>query len=167
MSQKDQSRTDPVMAEIAAMDRGSAVAIVGHPIHAMLVHFPIALAVSVLGLDVIYWLLGDPFFARAATWAAGGAFLTGIAASLVGLVEVVAVPGIRNRGASWTHAAAAMSFLAACAANWGLRISDVYPVLPDGLIWSLLCTVFAGIAGWHGGKLIFDHGIALNVSQRD
>ncbi|MDO5658795.1 MAG: DUF2231 domain-containing protein [Paracoccus sp. (in: a-proteobacteria)] len=159
--------TDPVMRELAAMETGSAVALVGHPIHAMLVHFPIALAVSVLGLDLLYWLAGDPFFARAGTWAAGAAFLTGAAASLVGLVEVIAVKGIRNRGASWTHAAAAMSFLAACAANWGLRFSGDYPVLPDGMALSLLSTVFAGIAGWHGGKLIFDHGIALNLSQRD
>lgn len=157
---------NPVVAEVEALEKQSAVAIIGHPIHAMLVHFPIALAIGVLGLDVLWWLSGDEFFVRAATWAAGGAFLSGAAASLVGLAEVLLVPGIRARGASWTHAVAGLTFLAACAANWGLRISGG-EVLPDGLALSLLGAGFAALAGWHGGKLIFDHGIGLMVSPRD
>lgn len=166
MQAADTDATNPVTAQVNQLDRGSAVAIVGHPIHAMLVHFPIALAVGALGLDVLFWLSADPFFARAALWAAGGAFLSGVAASLVGLVEVVLVPGIRARGASWTHAAAALTFVAACAANWGLRLAGG-PVLPDGLAMSALSTALAGLAGWHGGKLIFDHGIGLMISPRD
>lgn len=74
------------------LDTGSAVAFVGHPVHAMLVHFPIALSILVLGFDVFFWLFGDPFFACAATWAVGGAFLSGVAASLVGIAEVLLVP---------------------------------------------------------------------------
>lgn len=158
--------TNPVTAQISQLDRGSAVAIIGHPIHAMLVHFPIALAIGALGLDVLYWISGDAFFARAGTWAAGGAFLSGVLASLVGLAEIILVPGIRARGASWTHAVAALTFVAACAANWGLRLTGG-EVLPDGLAMSALSSALAGLAGWHGGKLIFDHGIGLMVSPRD
>ena len=157
---------NPVTAEVEQLDRGSAVAIIGHPIHAMLVHFPIALAIAVLGLDVLYWVSADPFFVRAGTWAAGGAFVTAVLASIVGLAEVLLVPGIRARGASWTHAIAALTFVAACAANWGLRLQGG-DILPEGLAMSALSGALAALAGWHGGKLIFDHGIGLMVSPRD
>lgn len=157
---------NPVIAEVEALPSDSAVAVIGHPIHAMLVHFPIAFAIGTLGIDLIYWISGDDFFLRAGTWVAGAAFLGGVLASIVGLAEVLLVAGIRARGASWTHAVAALTFVAACAANWGLRIHGG-DVLPDGLLLSLISSVLAGLAGWHGGKLIFDHGIGLMVSPRD
>ncbi|MRX50672.1 DUF2231 domain-containing protein [Paracoccus sp. S-4012] len=156
--------TSPVVAEIEAKSTESAVAVIGHPVHAMLVHFPIALAIAVLGCDLLVWITGDPFFARAGTWAAGGAFLSGALASLVGIVEVLLVPGIRARAASWTHASAGMTFLAALAASWGLRLVGL-PVVPDALALSLICTVLAGVAGYHGGKLIFEEGIGINMSR--
>nr|WP_253189717.1 DUF2231 domain-containing protein [Paraburkholderia fungorum] len=60
-----------VLLELLRLDAGSAVAFVGHPIHVMMVHFPIAFVVATLGVDVIYWWSGDPFWIRAGLWAAG------------------------------------------------------------------------------------------------
>lgn len=160
---KPTDKSPPVLQ----LDSGSAIAFIGHPVHAMLVHFPIALSILVLGFDVFFWLFGDPFFARAATWAVGGAFLSGVAASLVGIGEILLVPGIRLRSASWSHAVAALTFLAVVGANWGLRLDGSYPVLPNGLALSFLGALTVGVAGYHGGKLIFDHGIGLMVSSDD
>jgi uncharacterized membrane protein len=39
-------------------------------------------------------------------------------------------------------------------------------VLPQGLALSALGSVFAGLAGWHGGKLVFDHGIGIVISSK-
>ena len=158
---------NPFSPPVMQLDTGSAIAFIGHPVHAMLVHFPIALSILVLGFDVFFWLFGDLFFARAATWAVGGAFLSGVAASLVGIGEIMLVPGIRLRGASWSHAVAALTFLAVVGANWGLRLDGGYPVLPNGLALSVLGAMTVGVAGYHGGKLIFDHGIGLMVSPDD
>jgi uncharacterized membrane protein len=76
------------------------------------------------------------------------------------------VPGIRAREASWSHAVAAMTLVAITAANWGLRL--VYPesILPHGLALSALASAMAGFAGWHGGKLVFDHGIGILISPK-
>ena len=78
----------------------SKIAVAGHPIHAMLVAFPIALTTCVLGADIFYWWTGDIFWARAGLWAAGMAFLFGLLAGLAGTVELLSVPGIRQRAAS-------------------------------------------------------------------
>jgi uncharacterized membrane protein len=156
----------PVVLELLRLDVGSAVALVGHPIHVMMVHFPIAFVIATFGVDVFYWWSGDPFWVRVGLWAAGFTFLTGVAASIVGTAELLLVRGIRLREASWSHAVAAMTLVAIAGANWGLRLVDPVSVLPHGLALSALASVMAGFAGWHGGKLVFDHGIGILVSPK-
>lgn len=157
----------PVIRAVAKKDVGSLVAVAGHPIHAMAVHFPIALVMATLGCDVIYWWTADPFWVRAGLWASGFAFVTGVGAGIVGTAELLLVPGIRVRVASWTHAVVAMVLIAIMGLNWGLRLSDPDAVLPEGLLLSVLATVFTGLTGWHGGKLVFDHGVGLIISEKE
>jgi uncharacterized membrane protein len=160
--------SNPVLEDLERNDVGSVVAVAGHPIHAMSVSFPIALVMATLACDVLYWWSADPFFTRAALWASGAAFLLGVVAGLSGTAELLLVPGIRRRAASWTHAVAAMVLLAIAGTNWGLRIGDPEAaVLPFGLFLSVLAAVFVAIAGWHGGKLVFDHGIGMSLSAKD
>ena len=83
-----------------------------------------------------------------------------------GTGELLLVPGIRSREASWSHAIAAMTLLAISGANWGLRLDYSDSVLPHGLALSALAAAMAGFAGWHGGKLVFDHGIGILVSPK-
>lgn len=160
-------RSNPVIEEVADEAVASAVAVAGHPIHAMSVHFPIALVIATLGCDVFYWWTADPFWLRAGLWSAGFAFAAGIGAGIVGTAELLLVPGIRIRVASWTHAIAAMTLIAIAGMNWGVRLVDENAVLPHGLMLSVLASVFTGLAGWHGGKLVFDHGIGLIISEKD
>ena len=153
----------PVLLELLRLDVGSAVALVGHPIHVMMVHFLIA----TLGVDVFYWWSGDAFWVRVGLWSAGFAFWTGVAASIVGMAEILLVPGIRVLEASWSHAVAAMTLVAIAGANWGLRLIDPEEVLTHGLALSGLASVMTGFAGWHGGKLVFDHGIGVLISEKN
>lgn len=157
---------NPEIRAVADKEIGSAIAVAGHPIHAMLVHFPIALVICTLGVDGMYWLTGDPFWVRVGVWSAGFAFAFGLLASVAGTAELLAVPGIRVRVASWNHAIAAMTLLAVAGANWGLRLHFPEAILPHGLLLSLLAGVLTALAGWHGGKLVFDHGVGLIISTK-
>ena len=159
---------NPVIEEVTRHDVSSTVAVAGHPIHAMSVAFPITLAMATVAADVFWWWTADPFWARAALWASGGAFWMGLFAGAAGTAELLLVKGIRKRVASWAHAVAAMMLLAIVGLNWGLRLADPAAfVLPQGLFLSLLGALFVGFAGWHGGKLVFDHGIGIMVSAKD
>jgi uncharacterized membrane protein len=155
-----------VALELERLDVGSAVALVGHPIHVMMVHFPIAFVIATLGVDVLYWWSADTFWVRVGVWSAGFAFWTGVAASIVGIAELLLVPGIRAREASWSHAVAAMTLVAIAGANWGVRLFDPGEVLTHGLALSALASLMTGFAGWHGGKLVFDHGVGVLVSEK-
>lgn len=157
---------NPYIRDIAAKDIGSAIAVAGHPIHAMLVHFPIAFVIATLGIDVFYWWSGDPFWLEVGKWSAGAGFGFGLLAAVVGTLELLAVPGIRVRVASWNHAVAAMVLLAVSGCNAGLRLYWPETVLPNGLMLSVLASLATAFAGWHGGKLVFDHGVGLLISPR-
>ena len=134
----------------------------------MSVAFPIALATSTLGCDVLYWWSGDPFWTRAALWAIGAAFFFGLFAAVSGTVELLVVHGIRKHPAAWSHAVVALMLLAVMGLNWGVRLSDPEgAVLPLGLMLSALGGFFVAIAGWHGGKLVFDHGVGTAASNKD
>ena len=160
----DRDTENPVMAKIHEHDLNSAVAVAGHPIHAMSVHFPIALVFATLGVDIFYWWSGDDFWLRVGVWSSGFAFVLGVAAGVVGTLELLLVRGIRVRVGSWTHAVLAMTLLAIAGANWGLRLMHPDQILPHGLGLSVLAMVFVSLAGWHGGKLVFDHGVGIMVS---
>ena len=170
MAKQDDLKTLPrseVQLELLRLDVGSAVALVGIAIHVMMVHFPIAFVIATLGVDIFYWWSGDAFWVRVGLWSAGIAFWSGVAASIAGTAELLLVRGIRLREASWSHAVAAMTLVAIAGANWGLRLIDPGVILPHGLALSGLASVMTGFAGWHGGKLVFDHGIGILVSPKD
>ncbi|WP_440978976.1 DUF2231 domain-containing protein [Sphingomonas pseudosanguinis] len=154
---------DPVEQNPGFHRTESKIAVAGHPIHAMLVAFPIALTTCTLGADLLYWWTGDLFWARAALWASGAGFLFGVLAGIAGTVELLLVPGIRARSASWTHFIIAVMLLSILGANWGYRLTGYeQAVLPYGLLLSLFAVGFTGFTGWHGGKLVFEYQIGVS-----
>jgi len=154
---------DPVDERRSLNLKGSKMALAGHPVHAMLVAFPIALTMSVLGADLLYWWSGDAFWARAAGWATFGAFLMAVLAAITGTIELLMVAGIRGRAASWTHFILAMTLLSILGLNWMIRIGAAQEaVLPMGLALSFLAAAMTAITGWHGGKLVFEYQIGIS-----
>ena len=154
---------DPVAQRAGYQDTESRIAVFGHPIHAMSVAFPVALAFCTLGADLFYWWTGDAFWARAALWAAGTGFLFGILAGFSGTAELLLVPGIRARAPAWTHFVIAVTLLALLGANWGHRLHGYEEaVLPWGLFLSALSVIVVGVTGWHGGKLVFDYRLGTS-----
>lgn len=159
-TQGGRTLVDPVAQRPGFDETGSKVAVMGHPIHAMAVAFPIALTFCTFGADALYWWTGDGFWARAALWAAGTAFLFGVGSAATGLPELLLVPGIRARAAAWTHAVIAMVLLSLLGLNWGVRLTGYEAaVLPYGILLSGFCVVMVGATGWHGGKLVFDYNL--------
>ncbi|EMD82824.1 DUF2231 domain-containing protein [Pacificimonas flava] len=160
---KEDQLVDPISSNPKFDRAESKIAVAGHPIHAMLVAFPIGLTGCAFGADLFYWWTGDLFWARAAIWGAGMAFLMGLAAGVSGTVELLSVPGIRARAASWTHFVVAMTLLSILGANWGFRLYGYEKaLLPWGLMLSALSAGMALFAGWHGGKLVFDYQVGTS-----
>ncbi len=144
----------------------SIIAIAEHPVHAMLVAFPIAYVLGGLASDVAFWRTGDPFWARVSLWIIGIGFVTGSAASLAGMLDFMLVREIRRHVSSWSHFLAAVMMLSLTAANWWLRVPDpAGHVLPWGMFLSVVTAISLSIVGWFGGKLVFEYKVGTGEEE--
>ncbi|MCP1168948.1 DUF2231 domain-containing protein [Limimaricola litoreus] len=154
---------DPIVEHEGYDETESIVGIWGHPLHAMSVAFPVALTFCTFGADALYWWSGELFWARAAIWAAGTAFLFGLAAGATGTMELLMVPGIRIRAPAWSHFVIAVLLLSILGANWGYRLGGYEAaVLPYGILISGFSVLVVMVTGWHGGKLVFDYRLGTS-----
>ncbi len=140
----------------------STVAIAGHPLHPLIVTFPIAFLTGVLGTDIGYWLTGDMFWARASTWLLGAGLLSGIVAALTGMMDFLKIDRVRKRRAGWLHMTGNVAALTLSLVNWIMRLNNpAGAILPLGIIISLIVAALLGITGWYGAELIYRHKVAV------
>lgn len=143
----------------------SRAAIAGHPIHPMLIHFPVAALIALVGTDAAYVYGGDPFWARAGVWLAGVGALGGWTASVAGLIDILSVKEIRRLVTAWGHALMAVMMLSVATLNWRLRVGDdpgEY-VMPWGIGLSLLTAAFISLASYLGGRLVYENAVGVHT----
>lgn len=144
----------------------SRAAIAGHPLHPMLIHFPVAALLGLVGADSAYAYGGDPFWARAALWLAGVGALGGWVASLAGLVDLLVVRRIRRLVTAWGHALIAVMMLSLATLNFMLRVVEpALFIVPWGLGLSLLTAGFIALAAYLGGRLVYEHAVGVDTSE--
>ena len=140
----------------------STVAIAGHPIHPLLVTFPIAFLSAVLFTDLGYWLTRDLFWARASAWLIGAGIITGLVAAATGMMDFLKIDRVRQHNAGWFHMVGNVAALAISLINLGLRWGDPTKVIiPTGIILSLVVATLLAITGWYGAELIYRHKVAV------
>lgn len=140
----------------------STVAIAKHPLHPLLVTFPIAFLVGAAATDVAFWLLDDAFWARASFWLVAAGLVTGIVAAITGMMDFLRIPRVRERKAGWAHMIGNVAALTFTLVNFLIRLNNVEgAVVPLGLIISLVVATLLGITGWYGAELIYRHKVAV------
>jgi uncharacterized membrane protein len=149
-------------------DTPTRVAVARHPLHPMLVPFPIAFLLGGLASDVAWLFTDDDFWARVSLWLFGGGAFMGILAGMAGTVELLAVRGIRHRAASWNHFVVAVMLLGVSIVNWLSRLGDpAGTIVPYGIFLSALGALLVAVAGWLGGKLVFEHQVGVGDDETD
>jgi uncharacterized membrane protein len=147
----------------------SRAAIAGHPLHPMLIHFPVAALIGLVGADAAYVWGGDPFWARAGLWLAGIGALGGWAASIAGIIDLVVIRRVRRLITAWGHALIAVMMLSLATFNWSLRmVGGSEPgilVMPWGLAASLLTAALISLAAYLGGRLVYEHAVGVDTSD--
>ncbi|MGH3649734.1 MAG: DUF2231 domain-containing protein, partial [Acidimicrobiia bacterium] len=78
-------------AETAYRGVQSTTHILGHPVHPMLIPFPIGFLTGVAATDIAYVLAEDEFWARASLWLVATGFITGAVAAVVGLIDFLTI----------------------------------------------------------------------------
>lgn len=144
----------------------SRMAILGHPLHPMLIHFPVAALVSVIATDLAYVFTADDFWARAGLWLTGVGALGGWVSGTAGLVDLVSVPRIRRLITAWCHAIFAVMLLSLATFNWLLRVGEpAAQIWPWGLYLSLFSGALITITGVLGGRLVYEFAVGVDTDH--
>ena len=149
----------------------SRASIGGHPIHPMLIPFPIALFVFSFVADLIYLWRGNPIWKDyIAFYTMLGGIIGAAAAAVPGLIDWATLTDRATvRVANW-HARVNVVTLLIFIANFYLRTSSGstwipnMPMLPVAL--SVIGVVGLAVAGWLGGQLVFAHGVAVTAETK-
>jgi uncharacterized membrane protein len=149
----------------------SKVKILGHPIHPMLVAYPIALYTSTLVAYIIYAANKDPFFFKAAVAANLAGVVMAAITALPGFIDwAVGIPsGVPAKSHGLTHMLLNVTALVLFVINAIIHTGSWTNPSGEasGIILALLgvlCTVGAGYFGWT--MIQTDHvGVELSPEQ--
>ena len=145
----------------------SPASIGGHPVHPMIIPFPIALLVFSLVADLIYLWRGNP------VWRDYIAFYT-LLGGIIG-AAVAAVPGfidwlsLQDRNvvkiANW-HARLNVIALLIFLASFYLRTTNGSALVNESYAIAIGLSIFGviliSISGYLGGEMVFKHGVAVD-----
>lgn len=134
----------------------STASIAGHPIHPMLIPFPIAFFVATFVCDVVFWLTSNAMWATAAIWLLGAGIVMAALAALAGLTDVLGEARIRALNDVWWHAGGNVVVVLIQLYNWWIRYSaGTSAVVPEGLVLSLIVVCILVFTGWKGWEMVY------------
>lgn len=145
----------------------STARIGGHPIHPMLVPFPIVCFVGTLVTDIAYWRTADMQWANFSAWLLTIGLVISIFVVIAGLVDFFADRRIRALRPAWIHGVGNALALALSIFNAFVHSRDAYTsVVPTGLILSALVVVILLVTGWNGWDMVYRHRVAVLPEDR-
>ena len=146
----------------------STAQIAGHPIHPMLVPFPIAFLVAAFVSDLIFWQTGNPSWASASLWLLGAALVTAALAAVAGLTDFLGDARIRALSPAWHHMLGNVAAVLLSLLTWYRRYdAGEAAVLPTGILLSLVVVLLIVYTGWKGGEMVYRGrvGVANDVPR--
>ncbi len=126
----------------------------GHPVHQMLIVFPLGLLATSFVFDIVYLVNGAPRFADISFWMIGSGVIGGLFAAVFGLVDFLAIErGTRAKRIGAIHGLGNVVVLGLFAISLALRYGTILPAT-NALVMSALGVALAVITGWLGGELV-------------
>ena len=137
--------------------------IAGHPIHPMLIPFPIAFLVATFVCDLFFWRSGNPAWATGSLYLLGAALVMAALAAVAGLTDFLGSERIRNLSAAWHHMAGNVIAVLLSLWNWWRRYDQgEAAVVPTGLVISLIVVLILLYTGWRGWEMVYRHRVGVS-----
>jgi len=140
----------------------STASIAGHPIHPMLIPFPVAFFVATFVCDIVFWRNGNATVATTATWLLGAGLIMAALAAIAGLTDLLGDQRIRALDDAWLHAGGNIIIVLIELYNWYSRYSGgTSAILPTGIILSGIAAAGLLFTGWKGWEMVYRHRVGV------
>jgi uncharacterized membrane protein len=133
-----------------------------HPIHPILVPFPIVCFVGTLLSDLTYWRTGDMMWADFSAWLLTVGVIMGWLAAFAGLIDFLGDRLIREQAPAYPHVIGNFVALVLATLNTLVHTHDAWTsVVPWGLTLSALVVLILLVAGWMGWSMVYRYGVGV------
>ena len=141
----------------------STAAIAGHPIHGMLVVFPIACFTLTLFTDLAYWQTSNLMWQHFSAWLLFAGLVIGVLAALAGMIDVITNARIRAIPTIWVHVIGNICVLILAFVNSLVHAGDGWTgVVPWGLTLSAVTVALMLVTAWLGASLVHRYGVGVS-----
>jgi uncharacterized membrane protein len=143
----------------------STARIGGHPIHPMLIPFPIVCFIGAFVTDIVYSRNLNPGWATASHWLLTVGLVMAALAAVAGLTDFFGDKRIQGSDAI-KHMLANVTAVVLELVNLLLRLGNPDFIRSTGVYISGVVVLILIYSGWKGGDLVFRHGIGVRDSYR-
>lgn len=142
----------------------SKVKALGHPIHPMLIVFPLGLLATGVIFDIFHLIFGNESLSTASYWMIGAGVVGGLIAALFGFLDWLSIPGgTRAKSVGAIHGVGNVVVTALFAISFYMR-SDQAGYVPTigALVFSFAGAALALLTGWLGAELVYRLGMGVD-----
>jgi uncharacterized membrane protein len=139
----------------------STAKIGSHPIHPMLVPFPIVCFIGTLVTDIVFLSNHDPMWAIASRYILGIGLIMAALAAVAGLTDFFGEKRIQGSDAI-KHMLANVIAVVLNLVNFFLRLHSDAAIGRIGVYLSAIVVLILLYSGWKGGDLVYRHGMGVN-----
>lgn len=137
--------------------------ILGHPIHQMLIVFPLGLLATSFFFDLAALVTKNGQLSVVAFWMIFAGVIGGLLAAVFGLVDWLAIPsGTRAKAIGVWHGVGNVVVVVLFAASWFLRRPDPSAPAMVAVVLSAIAVCLALVTGWLGGELVDRLGVGVD-----
>jgi uncharacterized membrane protein len=133
-----------------------------HPIHPMLIPFPIVCFILTFVADVLYTRTHDATWATASVWLLVIGLVFAALAAVAGLTDFLGDDRVRGASDAVKHMLANVTAVVLELVNVILRWRDTGFIDSTGVYISGIVVLILIYSGWKGGDLVFRHGIGVS-----
>jgi len=137
-----------------------------HPIHPMLIAFPIALWVFSLVCDVIYHVGSHNLIWKdIAFYTMAGGIVGALLAAIPGFIDYLSLTDRKVKRIATTHMVLNLIVVAMFLFNLGIRYSGSSDADMFGVALSVVGIAVLSLSGWLGGSLVFEHHVGVSPTR--
>src|SRR5205809_946058 len=140
----------------------STAKIADHPIHPMLIPFPIVCFVGTFVTDIVYTRNHDAGWATASHWLLAIGLVMAALAAVAGLTDYLGDERLRRLGDALKHMLANVTAVVLELVNLLLRLKDPGFIDSTGIYISGIVVLILLYSGWKGGDLVYRHGVGVH-----
>ena len=150
-------------ATLGVPNMESRAKLLGHPVHPMLIVFPLGLLATAVAFDIVALVQNDSSWFHLSFWMIAAGIIGGLCAAVFGLVDWLAIPrGTRAKQIGLWHGSLNVIVVLLFAISWFIRKAGDQIPSNGALVLSFVAVVIALVGGWLGGELVDRLGVGVD-----